>query len=363
MFRSIIVAVFGAVLAIADAPCPAEVTPATQPAGSAKTGQFDLTFTQRSPLRPPKELADRLNLKPSEMGDDYDLSKCTFKTYVPANYDPSVPLGIFVYLGYKPSPSIPPLWPPILDKTHLIFITPVWHSGRMYPPAIPLWQSVGVALDAVDNLKKQYAIDGKRIYQMSWNLGATQTALATSDVFTGFVITLDQSWWQPIRAANGGYYPSNFAAPPGRLYSLAKSRPFVLIDDKSSDELANQIALKRAAMQRQSFLYLLQIRLSLNDDLHYPNFSVDWFGQQVLPFLDKYSSSAPAPATMPTAAGGGSTTTSPSRAQSLLSVAQLLIANNQLDLARHKLRQIIDTYPDDPAAAKAKQLLDKIGAH
>lgn len=52
----------------------------------------------------------------------------------------------------------------------------------------------------------------------------------------------------------------------------------------------------------------------------------------------------------------------PSRAESLLSVAKLLIANGQTDLARAKLQEIIRGYPTDPAAGEAKKLLDQMGA-
>lgn len=137
-------------------------------ADGPKTGELDLTFTQRSPLSSPAAMAERLDLKLSDLGADYDLSQRPFKAYVPSNYDPKVPVGIFVYLGYKDSSDTPPLWDPVLEKHHLIFITPVCHSGTHYANAVPVWQSVGLAFDAVENLKRQYSIDTKRIYLMGW---------------------------------------------------------------------------------------------------------------------------------------------------------------------------------------------------
>ena len=47
-------------------------------------------------------------------------------------------------------------------------------------------------------------------------------------------------------------------------------------------------------------------------------------------------------------------------AQHLLGMAQLYISNGQTDLAQKKLQQIIDAYPGDPAAAKAKELLGQM---
>jgi len=74
---------------------------ATLPAAPAKTGEFDLVFTQRSPLSTRKELAHRLNLKEAEMATTTTSRNARSKSNVPANYAPSVPCGVFVYLNYK----------------------------------------------------------------------------------------------------------------------------------------------------------------------------------------------------------------------------------------------------------------------
>ena len=55
------------------------------------------------------------------------------------NYDPATPCGIFVYLGYKDTVATPPAWHSLLDKSHLIFISPVSHTGEQFQPSIPMW--------------------------------------------------------------------------------------------------------------------------------------------------------------------------------------------------------------------------------
>jgi hypothetical protein len=37
------------------------------------------------------------------------------------------------------------------------------------------------------------------------------------------------------------------------------------------------------------------------------------------------------------------------------------MSNDRTELARDKLQKIVELFPNDPAAAKAKQLLDQIG--
>ncbi len=213
-FALVVCFAFGSIPSLAD-----DVS-ATQPVG---TGEVDFTFTQRSPISKPKELARRLNLKPRDMGDDYDLSQRPFKACVPKNYDPATPVGIFVYLGYKDTVSVPPLWEPVLENSHLIFISPVCHSGEHYQPSVPMWQTMGLALDAVFNLKNQYAIDPMRVYLMSWDPGSTQMSIAVSDVFTGCIDTGDLSYFKQLTAADGHYWPPTGSWPPDDLVRLAQT--------------------------------------------------------------------------------------------------------------------------------------------
>jgi len=161
-------------------PIRADAAPSTQPAAQIKTGEIDLTFTQRSPLSTQKEIARRLKATPASLGEDYDLSKLPYKAFIPTNYDPAVPQGLFVYLGYKNTVSSPPPWRPIFEKHHLIFISPVCHSGTGYAPTVPLWQTFGLALDAVYNCRKQYNIDDRRIYLMSWDNDSARMSFASS---------------------------------------------------------------------------------------------------------------------------------------------------------------------------------------
>jgi len=144
--------------------------------------------------------------------------------------------------------------------------------------------------------------------------------------------------------------------------SLAETRSFFMIDDGNPQNV-EVTKLIIGAMHRDDFNQIMRTSLSLSDDLHYPNMKADWFEQQALPFLDAASVKAEIAKSVP-----GSATTMPASAapavsepQHLLTMAQLYISNGQTDLAQKKLQQIIDTYPGDPAAAKAKELLGQLG--
>jgi hypothetical protein len=248
------------------------------------SAECNLTFTQRSPLSNRHEIARRLSLDETDMGADYDLAKCPFKAYVPIS-DPAVPYAVLVYLGYKDSVSVATPWEPVLDKSHMIFITPVCHHGSHYSPSVSVWQMLGLAFDAVDNLKSKYKIDPHRIYLMAWE-GGMQTAFASTDVFTGDIITYDAEYFRPLSLSDGRFYPPAFPSPPDELYQQARSRPIVLIDQgfDSADKMPRLIL---DAMKADGFTHVLTKVLSLGDDLHYPNLKSNWFEQDVLPFLDK----------------------------------------------------------------------------
>jgi hypothetical protein len=378
--------------------------PSTQPAAPVKTGELDLTFTERSPISAPKEMARRLNLKDADLGEDYDISKCPFKAYVPTNYDPKIPVGIFVYLGYKETTNTPPDWRPVLDKSHMIFISPVCHAGTGFLPVVPQWQALGLAMDAVHNLQHLYSIDTKRIYCMLWHEQASPAAFGSSDVFDGFVLVYDSYYFQRLAEPNGTFYPATFSTPPSELYKQSLHRGYFLIEAPARDQQP-VFELKLAAMKRSGFTHLQMMPLSSSDDLHFPNMKADWFEQKVLPFLDdavaveaKAAAMAPkvaAPAAKLPPASVAPAATAPSQAAApaavaspasiaapppspspaaaakaspdsetpdkLLLRAQLLINNNQNQLAADKLKQIIRLFPDDPAATKAKQMLDQLG--
>jgi hypothetical protein len=289
-----------------------------------------------------------------------------FKAYVPSNYDASKPAGIFVYMGYKDTTATPPLWREFLDKSNLIFISAVSHTGEHYPNSIPIWQSIGLTLDAVDNLKRMYKIDEHRVYLMGFTDHVQQIELLTDDVFTGFIDAFDVTWFGRLALPDGRFVAPSFPQPSITVQRLAKTRPFFLIDDGSDLGKSENLA-KAAAMTKAGYLFVKTATLSSDPDLHYPNFKLEWFQEQALPFLDESvaqaAKNAPPvrapihvatePASPPSAA--------PSEAQHLMSMAKLFMDNGHTELAKPKLQQLVDQYPSDPLAAEAKEMLDQIG--
>ena len=195
-------------------------------------------------------------------------------------------------------------------------------------------------------------------------------SLGAVDVFSGVIVDEDLEWCQRMVLPDRRAYPPSFPQPPAALFQLARQRGIVMASEDFND--ANQPPqLIVLTMKRNGFLNVLAQPTS-SDDVHYPNLKPEWLEGKVLPFLDKAALNGPAPrlaAAPPAQAAPGAppaaATTAPAgnpEADHLLRVAKLYIQNGQPALARPKLEAILRSYPKDPAAKTAKELLASLPA-
>jgi hypothetical protein len=200
-------------------------------------------------------------------------------------------------MGYKEANTHPPEWKQTLDERRLIFISPKTNQR-------PDWQQAAIALDAIQNLKKQYTIDEKRIYLFDYpdvpGLIGLQMGFALPDVFSGFVHINRLQHFRPVAVPNSrNMYPPSLATPPVSALTVSKTRPhaFVLEDDFFvQPDGIDRRPLFEAGYQRDGFKKLLFINIKDREELHYPNFHGPWL-QQVLEFLE--SSPTTSPTTQP----------------------------------------------------------------
>jgi hypothetical protein len=329
--------------ALATATRAADEPAATQPSTPPRTGEFQIAFTQRSPLSDHRKLAARLSMRETAIGPDYDLATQPFEVYVPPDYDPATPQGIIVFLSIEPVASTPVVLHPNFDKDHFIFI--VARNGHL-----AVGEQTGLALDAVYNLKKLYTIDERRVFLMG--LGRiTQISLCTCDVFDGDLYIWYVGYLRNIPRVTHGTTGASFPPPPPSLLSLAKTR--VQIVGYEPDALADPTRnLYDGAMVKDGFQHVYKIAL--------PSMELDPATfEQMRAWLESAPSAVVArsagepgtrPATEP-AAG------EPSR---LLALAKSYMSAGRADLAKEKLQLLVEKYPSDPAADQARQLLSQI---
>ncbi len=261
--------------------CAATTTFADPP----KTGVFELSFTQRSPLSDLKTLTRRFKLvaKPGTPLADYDLSQEHYLVYVPASYDPAKPLGLIVLANYKHSDEFPKAIMTELDAANVAMIIPKEYLDCWY-------QRAGVDLDAAFNMQKLYSIDPKRIYVFGggdWpdkdgteTMVAGRIGLSFPEVFTG-TFTVGFYAYRPIRATNGGMYKPEMPHPEIAQFSMDRLRPFVWGMEADASESAKFFF---PSYKADGFLHTKSIPFT-TEQFHYPNLQAGWL-PDVLKFMD-----------------------------------------------------------------------------
>jgi len=176
--------------------------------------------------------------------------------------------------------------------------------------------------------------------------------LASPDIFMGGVYIWNIGYWRniPLPDGSGRYYIGYNRPPMASLVTLDKKR--VQIMGYETDNYNDGIrSLCPSAMKHDGFEHVFPVVVT-GDDASWPNINPEWFGkmldllESVKP-MEMHSTTRPA-------------TDVPDTADRMLQLAQAYISSGRTDLAQSKLETLIQTYPNDPAAAKAKDLLSEI---
>src|SRR5947209_3298871 len=175
----------------------APAAPTTRP----QTGQFQISFTDRSPDSAPERLARRAGwslakLKKEGAEIEYDLPKESFEIYIPDSYDGSMPYGLLVWIS--PSPSGKPMgqYREVLNRHRLIYIG-ANNSGNQRLVLARL----GLAIDAAFNVTRRYAIDPDRVYVTGVSGGgrcASILGVIAPDIFRGGMYMIGSDFYRPL---------------------------------------------------------------------------------------------------------------------------------------------------------------------
>jgi predicted esterase len=390
--------------------------PSTLPA--LQTGAFHIAFTEPDPRSALPAQTERYSIRGDAM-QRYSLADESFEAYVPHPYDPTKPYGVFVWVSASDRGSLPRGWRDSLEQLHLIAIG-ANNSGNERGVAVRL----GLAMDAVHNLKKQYAIDDTRIY-IGGNSGggkiASMLGVLFPDVFNGSVPIVGVAYFSAIPLADDPRrgWAASYAKPSAKWLEMSKNNTrFVLItgaNDMNRDSIegtyqrgflkdgfsfASYIEVEGMGHATPDAGYFEKAIAKLDEPLG--DFSTRDFEQaqtierarrfaeakrlyglallhadetlraKIEPKLkemdDKLSQSeilgAPAPNTSPISATAPAATgdaTPEKRALAILSLAKSYENSNLPQQAKEKLRQLLKDYPTTPAAAEAKAMLTRLG--
>jgi hypothetical protein len=351
--------------ALACLRCSSALAQATQPTTQPITpGESDIVFTDHSPQSAPKELARRFTHYKLKEIPDFDLSRYPYVMYVPPAPDPETgKYGLLVELADKDATTTPPMLHPIFDKFHLICIVP--HQN-----ILPEWHRAALGMDAAYNVQRIAPIDPHRVYLVAY-AHPNDIGLMTSDVFNGNIAILGESYFREIRqlvfANHFERYPAKDPKPPGDLWLLALQRGQVRTISEGEPENSFRYGIDDA-MKADGFQHIFSPVVTV-EDIQYPTTAPDWV-EQSLNFLDSLRPKPkpkpqpvavhPSPPPRPVAPPVATAPAESPEAQDLLSESQSYIDNGLNDFARDKLNYLIQKYPDDPNAAKAKKLLAQL---
>lgn len=351
-------------LHLAAAMAPAQ--PTTEPA-IVKTGTFEQTFTESSPLSA-IELQNQRYRIPIDPSQRYTLAKHAFEVYVPEDYDPAgKPFGVMVWISAGERGNLPRSISSVLDGHHLIGISP---SGAGNDVGLAV--RVGLALDAVHNLSRQYKIDEGRIYAGGVSGGGKVAGILATlypEAFDGALTIVGIAYFRdlPSSSSPGTAWEANFTRPGSLILDRARLKNRFLLLTGSNDfnrepikDIYNEGFLKDR-FQYVKYVEVPELGHSMPSDMKWIDEAVD--------FLDSAIESAPArrgpqpvaairrPATAPATAPKLDPETA---AAQLLSLAENYENNRLYPQARERLEKILKEYPASKSAAAAKVMLQRI---
>lgn len=213
-------------------------------------GSFQrITFKESSPLSSNQAQNKRWKI-PIDAVNFYKIEDESFRIFVPDAFEDEEqdarPFGILFWISNTDEGMPDDDLQDLLRDHHLICIG-ANNSGTQRATAV----RIGLALDAVHNLKKMFAIDENRVYAMGVSSGgkpASMLPIIYPEVFTGAVPICGVVYFRAIPEGKRPKYswPARYDRPPTAILDRAKKNRFVLItgtDDVNRESVSQTYRL------------------------------------------------------------------------------------------------------------------------
>jgi len=367
MIRGMGILILVAVSAHGQTPTGARSDEAPPRAASAT-----LTFTDRSEQSTNAFISGRMGwplAAEAAAKVDYNLPDESFEVYVPPDYTGEKPFGLLVFVNPHPSGRPPQNYVPLLDKYHLIYVGPNKVGNDRF-----VRLRMGLAIDAVENMRKRYKIDPERIYASGISGGgrvASMLGVGFADVFRGGFYIIGCDFYKDEKSTEkNGYYRRSYSVPPAKIFNLARKSSKHVFLTGDTDGNRDQTQLYYNGFKRDGFEHITYFQVP---GMGHQAPDAEWF-EKGLAALDEPIAAAP-PATAGTPKRPVTAATRPTAppattqamgrtevAARLLATAKMYVDNHQYELGRQKLTWIVQNFADTPAGITARKMLDDLKA-
>ena len=274
MNAAVAIAVALLLLLHAHAPAAAALAGAAPPA-PADGERHRVTFTEPNPLSGLAEYCRRTRQSVAAYereGNDhaYTIANESFEIIVPAACTAENPHGVLVWVSPGRA-DLPRDSLAALAKRKLIWVSPTDAGNERHFVA-----RIGLALDAVHNVKASYPVDESRVFISGFSGGgrvSSLVALTYPDVVTGAMPMMGCNFYRQLPAGDGKAFRATAAKPIAPLFTLAKKLPLVLVtserDANQPQTKANFEAFKKDGFRHVSYIEVPGIGHTLP--------TVDWF--------------------------------------------------------------------------------------
>ncbi|MCE9556977.1 MAG: prolyl oligopeptidase family serine peptidase [Planctomycetes bacterium] len=150
-----------------------------------------------------------------------------WQVYVPAQYTPDTPHGLFIYIDSGAGGRHAGDWAPVFDKHKLIMVSPANAANENPVPVRIL-----LGLSGAQYIEEEYAIDPKRVYISGTSGGgkvASRMAVYFPDIFTGAFYHCGCDYWRSMPAGEGKFMPGFWPNPNAKLLAAARKNRFVFL--------------------------------------------------------------------------------------------------------------------------------------
>lgn len=237
---------------------PPDPPPDPPPVQPHQRGAFFARLPLRSDLSAQTEMFKRFRHGNDPPEPDYRPEQEVFKLIVPEDYDGQAPYGVVVYIS--PSGGQWMMGDPyaaVWARRRLIFVTAL-NAGNDRN----VWHRLGLAIDAVHNLRQAYRLDEQRVYVAGHSGGgycASQLGLAYGDLFTGTLAMGGLDYFQMIHHPDDMFkaWRPGMAPPPAEMLRTARfERRFVLLVGAEDDEVRPKAQSVYKMMRESRFAYV-----------------------------------------------------------------------------------------------------------